>query len=69
MFFTSYFGTERLQNIYYKQLFMREIVSFKNRGKHRRSIEQQEKVNKRKYGSKHFISLKYSLHNVLKKLP
>lgn len=48
---------------------MREIVSFKNRGKHRRSIEQQEQVNKRKYGSKHFVSLKYSLHNVLKKLP
>lgn len=37
---------------------MREILSFKNRGKHRRSIAQQEKVKKRKYGSKHFVSFK-----------
>lgn len=37
---------------------MREFLSFKNRGKHRRSIAQQEKVKKRKYGSKHFVSLK-----------
>lgn len=58
MFFTSYFGSERLQNIYYKQLFMREILSFKNCGKHRRSIAQQKKVKKRKYGYKHFVSLK-----------
>lgn len=56
--FPSYFGSERLQNNYYKQLFMREIFSFKNRGKQRRSIAQQEKVKKRKYGSKHFVSLK-----------
>lgn len=57
MFFTSYFGSERLQNIYYKQLFMRELLSFKNRGKHRWSIAQQEEVEKRKFGSKHFVSL------------
>lgn len=58
MFFPSYFGSERLRNNYYKQLVMREILSFKNRGKHRRSIAQQEKVKKREYGSKHFVSLK-----------
>lgn len=37
---------------------MREILSFKNRGKHRWSIAQQEEVKKRKFGSKHFVSLK-----------
>lgn len=59
MFFTSYFGSERLQNINYKQLFMREVLSFKNHGKHRWSIAQQEKVKKkRKYGSKHFLFFK-----------
>lgn len=59
MFFPSYFGSElRLRNNYYKQLVLREFLSFKNRGKHRRSIAQQEKVKKRKYGSKHFVSLK-----------
>lgn len=58
MFFTSHFGSERLQNIYNKQLFMREILSFKNRGKHTWSIAHQEEVKKRKFGSKHFVSLK-----------
>lgn len=58
MIFPSYFGSERLRNNYYKQLVLREFLSFKNLGKHRRSIAQQEKVKKRKYGSKHFVSLK-----------
>lgn len=52
----SYFGSDGGQSIYYKKLFIREIVSFNN-FETQRVCRTERRMQKKKCGSNNFFSL------------